>query len=61
MDIEDDNIECIWVEIKPTNCKSFLLGSIYRHPQSTSLWKQDFEIHLEKIQLEEKEIIILGD
>ena len=60
-DLEDENIEMLWIEIKPNKSKPFLIGSIYRHPDSRVIWKEYFDEHLEKVQLEEKEIIILGD
>ena len=60
-DLEDDDIEIIWLEIMPIKCKSFLIGSIYRHPESKVAWREKFDTHLEKVQLEEKEILILGD
>ena len=28
-DIEQESLECIWLEIKPYKSKSFLLGNIY--------------------------------
>ena len=34
LDLESDEIEIIWLEIMPTKCKSFLIGSLYRHPES---------------------------
>ena len=37
-DLEDDNIECLWVEITPTKGKSFLLGTVYRIPAERSDW-----------------------
>ena len=37
-DLEQWNLECIWLEIKPVNSKSFLLGNIYRPPNSTVEW-----------------------
>ncbi|WAQ99776.1 hypothetical protein MAR_024149 [Mya arenaria] len=61
IDLEGDDIEIIWLEIMPTKCKSFLIGSLYRHPESKVAWKEIFDTHIENVQLEEKEIIILGD
>ncbi|WAQ98450.1 hypothetical protein MAR_005864 [Mya arenaria] len=61
LDLEGDDIEIIWLEIMPTKCKSFLIGSLYRHPESKVAWKEIFDTHIENVQLEEKEIIILGD
>lgn len=48
-DLEDNNIECIWIEIKPTNAKSYLIGSLYRPPDSKIIWKDYFEMHIEKV------------
>ena len=61
LDLESEEIEIIWIEVMPTKCKSFLIGSLYRHPESKVAWKEHFDFHLEKVQLEEKKIIILGD
>ena len=61
LDLENDDIEIIWLEVMPTKCKSFLIGSLYRHPESKVEWREKFDFHLEKVQLEEKQILILGD
>lgn len=41
-DLEHERVECIWVEIKPINSKSFLVGHIYRPPNSTVQWSEFF-------------------
>ena len=51
----------VWLEIKQTNSKSFLLCIVYRHPYALSSWKDLFEINMEKAQFEDKEILIMGD
>ena len=38
LDLECENIECIWLEIFPKNSKSFLIGSMYRHPNHQKLF-----------------------
>ena len=51
----------MWLEIFPTNSKSFLVGNIYRHPNETVSWNEEFENHLDKVLECEKEIYLLGD
>ncbi|MEW8546816.1 MAG: reverse transcriptase family protein [Candidatus Thiodiazotropha sp.] len=60
-DLEHDQLECIWLEIKPNKSKSFLLGNIYRPPNSSVHWNSVFEDCIENILREEKELYIIGD
>ena len=60
-DLEQANQECIWLEIKPVKSKSFLLGNIYRPPNSTVQWNAIFEDCLEDVLKEDKEIYLMGD
>ena len=60
-DLELEILECIWVEIKPINSKSFLVAHIYRPPNSTIQWNDLFEESLEKALGLELEMYILGD
>jgi hypothetical protein len=60
-DLENNDIESIWLELKPKNSKSILICHTYRPPDSPVAWKDHFEAQFEKAQNEEKEIIILGD
>ena len=60
-DLEHQMLECIWVEIKPVNSRSYLVGHIYRPPNSTVRWNELFEDSIEKVLQEEKEIYLLGD
>ena len=48
-DLETDERECIWVEVDIFKSKSFLVGCIYRSPDSSSyLWK-DFNKNLNEM------------
>ena len=47
-DLETDEIECIWVEVDIFKSKSFLVGGIYRHPDSSSYLREDFNKILTK-------------
>ena len=61
MDLEDSNLEHIWLEIRNPNAKSFLLCIPYRQPCALVSWNDLFESNIEKVQLEDKEILIMGD
>ena len=60
-DLEHARLECIWLEVQPVHSKSFLVGHLYRPPNSTIQWNEIFEKSLEKVLKEEKEIYLLGD
>lgn len=60
-DLELDNLECIWIEITPPKSKTFLVGNIYRPPNSIVQWNEIFEECIENVLTEEKEIYIMGD
>ena len=60
-DLESNNLECVWIEICPTNSRSFLVCFMYRHPSSTITWNECFENCLDIVLGEEKEFYILGD
>ena len=61
LDLEHQMLECIWLEIKPINSKSYLVGNIYRPPNSSVQWNEFFEDCIEKVLQEEKEMYLLGD
>ena len=60
-DLENEQLECIWLEVKPKKSKSFLVGQVYRPPNSSIVWNETFEDCLENALKEEKEMYILGD
>ena len=60
-DLEHESLECIWLEIKPAKSKPFLVGNIYRPPNSTVQWNSIFEDCIENILGEEKELYLMGD
>jgi hypothetical protein len=59
--LENNDIDGVWLECKPTISKPFLKCLLYIHHESRVDWKEKFEIHLEKAQFVEKEILIVGD
>ena len=60
-DLECERIECVWLEILSTNSKSFLKGKIYRQPNETVNWNEDFDNNMDKVLECEKEIYLLGN
>ena len=60
-DLENEQLECIWIEIKPVKSKAFLVGHTYRPPNSGIIWNEIFENCLENVLREEKEMYLLGD
>ena len=60
-DLEHENLECIWIEIKPVKSELFLEGNIYRPPNPTIQWNALFEDCLDNVLREDKEIYLMGD
>ena len=60
-DLETNNISCLWLEISPANTKSFLVGNIYRPPDSRVEYNDRFEDFIDILINEGKEFILLGD
>ena len=62
MDLEDSNLEILWLETAPFKSKrSFLLAGIYRPPSSTRADDIALENNVEKADLLNKETILIGD
>ena len=60
-DFEINGISCIWLEISQNKGKSFLIGNMYRPPDSRVEYNDRFEDFLENASEEGKEIILLVD
>ena len=64
-DLEDEVIECIWIEILFPKTKSFLIGIVYRPPDSSKHLCADFnckfESMLSTVSSEDKECILTDD
>ena len=60
-DLENEQLECIWLEVKPIKSKPFLVGQIYRPPSSGITWNEIFEEGIENVLKEEKEMYLIGD
>ena len=64
-DLENDNVEGIWLEVYVKHSKSFIVGIIYRPPSSSKHISKNFDKTflntIKKINREKKETLILGD
>lgn len=64
-DLEDEVIECIWIEILLPKTKSFLIGIVYRPPDSSKHLYTDFNCKFESMistmSSEDNECILTGD
>ena len=61
LDLERNEMECLWLEVFPKNSKSFLVGNLYRHPNEGVQWNEHFEDFMETVLGKQKEIYLLGD
>ena len=60
-DFETHDIACLWIEICPNKGKSFLVGNIYRPPDSKIEYNDKFEEFIDFVSNQNKEFILLGD
>ena len=64
-DLENDETESLWVEIRLKNTKPFIFGTIYKPPDSSKHLSKNFNFFLSKtlqsIDSEKRESIIMGD
>ena len=65
VDLERDDLQLIWLEISFKNCKSFLVGVLYRLPDASKHTSKNFQNCLQNvlniIASKNKEAILLGD
>ena len=60
-DLESHTIPCLRLEISLTNSKSFLVGNMYRPPDSKVKFNDRFEDFIDVVSKEDKEFLLLGD
>ena len=60
-DLNNDDLECLIVEIRKPRSSAFLVGTWYRPPNSPPERFNEFENVMDKINAENKELYILGD
>ena len=60
-DLNNDHLECLFVEISKPRSTPFLVGTWYRPPSSPPNFFSEFEKVIAKIDAENKELYLLGD
>ena len=60
-DLETQNISCLCLEISPAKCKPFLVGNMYRPPDSRVEFNDIFEEFIVILLNRDTEFILLGD
>ena len=60
-DLNSDNLECLFIEIRKPRSIPFLVGTWYRPPSSSPNLFSEFENIIAKIDAENKELYLLGD
>ena len=60
-DLENVNIEIMWLEMLYATSKNIIIGFFYRPPSANSDWLNTFSEDIELIHAEGKEIIPMGD
>ena len=61
IDIEDENIESVWIEVHLKSHFRLLCGFIYRSPSEKSSWIINFEKKLFKAKKVSQNLILVGD
>ena len=57
VDLETNVISCTWLEIIHENDESFLIGNLYRPPDSRTEYNDSFEDFMDKVSNEGQKII----
>ena len=64
-DLNDENVEAVWIKILQNNSKSCILGVLYRPPLSLNHLSKNFESIfmkiIDQVNSGNKEVIIIGD
>jgi len=60
-DLENEDIESIWLQINCIHSKPYLINFIYRPPSSPQSWIDAFEKQLNCVELEDIEWCLVGD
>ena len=60
-DLEDENTETVWLEVRFPKARSILVCYVYRPPNSLISWFNNFSKQLELASKNRYETILLGD
>ena len=60
-DLENDNLECMWIELKQINHAPYFIGIYYRKPDANLLSLNLFEDQIHEVSTISNNLIIMGD
>ena len=60
-DLQTDDVETIWIEMRPLHSKPYLICNVYRPPDSTNQWFSSFEKQISTAVETNNELIVLVD
>ena len=60
-DLQTDDVETIWIEIRPLHSKPYLICNVYRPPDSTNQWFSSFKKQISTAVETNNELIVLVD
>ena len=60
-DLENDELELLWLEIKPKNETRIFVGTIYRQPNSPMSFFDSLEDNLDRVSALSERVLLLGD
>ena len=60
-DLESSHVESLWVEIKVSKSPPLLVGYVYRNPNATYAWYDEFVTMMDKVADSKNNILLLGD
>ena len=60
-DLVDDDIECLWIEVKSPGIPAFLVGTFYRPPSAKKECNDKIRINIERAGLDNKQMYFTGD
>ena len=60
-DLEFDDLEVMWIEIKAPNPRPWLVGIVYRTPSSSAHFFSKFKRNIERVIGISNNLILIGD
>ena len=61
LDLENETLECMWIELKHAGHAAYLIGVFYRKPSSSVNIFSELEAQLESVCSISNKVIIMGD
>jgi len=60
-DLESEQVESVWLQVKASKSAPLMVGFIYRHKSSSFAWYDDFITMIDKVKEISSNILLLGD